>query len=259
MGYYIPMDNILLSKNRIVIKVGSSSIFDADTDEIRTDRIISIAKDIGWLRKELKKDVILMSSGALAVGKKHAANEGIEQENDQILGAIGQIDVSNAWAGALRTQGHVIGQLLLTPETAASSDIFKDTITKMLHKNVIPYINENIPIMDKFDNDGLSASIAKSANCDLLILLSDVDGVYTGNPMTDPSAKKIPVIDDVDEAIEKYGGEASSTVGTGGMITKLIAAKRMKDVGVKTIIASGEIDTPIRAINFGRNGTLIAN
>lgn len=251
------MENILSPKNRIVIKVGSSSIFDTNTGEIRNDRIKSIAKDISWLRKELKKDVLLMSSGALAVGKKHALEGGIPPKDDQTLGAIGQIDISNAWAGALRTQGLVMGQLLLTPEIAASSDIFKSTISKMLQKNVVPYINENIPIMDTYDNDGLSASVAKSAKCDLLILLSDVDGVYTDNPMTTPNAKKIAIIDNIDDAITKYGGGASSSVGTGGMITKLTAAKRMTDIGVETVIASGEIDNPIRAIAYGRNGTLV--
>lgn len=246
-------------KNRIVIKVGSSSIIDNKNQQIRRSQMKSIADDVSWLMKSLNKQVTLMSSGALAQGRiamKKMAMDDAAQKNQQILGAVGQVVVSSAWADAFREHDILIGQLLLTPESA-SSKIVKQTIEQMLKQGIVPYINENIPIMDEYDNDGLSAIIASQMKCDLLILLSDVDGVYNANPMTDKSTKKIKVINDIDEAIIKFGGGSASGVGTGGMLTKLNAAKAMSRIGIDTVIASGEMKNPIKAILSGDNGTLI--
>ncbi len=246
-----------LNHKKIVVKVGSSTIFDGETGKVRRDRINSIAADIKWLSTDLDSNVILMSSGALATGREILKKAEISPNNEQILGAIGQIDISTAWAAALKGQSLVMGQLLLTPDVIDKSDIAEATIKHMFQNGIIPYINENIPIMEHYDNDGLAANVAKKTGCDLLILLSDVDGVYTANPAINPAAQKIDIIDDIDTAISKYGGGALSAVGTGGMITKLTAARLLLNAGVRTIIASGELDNPIRAITNERNGTLI--
>lgn len=248
---------MISNQTRIVVKVGSSTIFDSVSGQIRQDRLVSIVKDIRWLTQDLDKDVVLMSSGALATGREKLKNSNLKVKSGQILGAVGQIDISYEWAKALKSENLIMGQLLLTPEALNKSSIVASTIEDMLQNNIIPYINENIPVMNEYDNDGLAAKIAQSANCDLLVLLSDVDGVYTANPMTDENAQKIDVIEDIDAAIEKYGGGASSGVGTGGMYTKLAAAKLLADQNTETIIGSGEIENPVRAIVDGSNGTLV--
>ena len=244
---------------RIVIKIGSSSIVNHDAKYLFTERMESIAEDISWLRKDLKHEVILMSSGALAWGRVCMAASGIEykhQENLQMAGACGQIGIAAAWASAFRKHSLVIGQLLLDHENS-SSTIVRDTIIKMQGCGMIPYINENIPTMEHYDNDALAAEVACQTGCDTLILLSDVDGVYSANPKTDSNAYLIPQIDDIDEALIKYAEKSSTNLGTGGMISKLKAAKTMSEIGVKTIIASGECLNPLREIINAQGGTTI--
>jgi len=223
-----------------------------------TQRFFDVATDIAWLRKHRNLEIILMSSGALAWGRVGLANQGIDPTDitPQIAGAIGQIGIAAAWATAFEKAGLLVGQYLLDAG-AGKSALVTSNIDIMLRKGIVPYINENIPIMDNYNNDGLSAEIAQALGCKTLILLSDIDGVYTANPTTNSDAKFIPTITNIDDAIQRFGGGATSTVGTGGMLTKLLAAKEMKTIGVETIIASGITPHPLRAVYNEGMGTRI--
>lgn len=244
--------------NRIVIKIGSSSIVDESNQRLFNDRISSIVEDIFWLREELNKDVILMSSGALSWGRvcMSGPKQDLIQNNQQLTGACGQIGISSAWASAVQKQGAILGQLLLTPENTSSPTIL-NTLNEMLTHGIIPYINENIPIMQQYDNDFLASEVARQLQCDTVILLSDVEGVYSANPKIDKTAYLINEIENIDEAIALFGGESSTNMGTGGMFTKLKAAKSLGAVGVDTIIGSGEVLNPIKSIINGKSGTII--
>lgn len=214
--------------NRIVVKVGSSSIVNEKSQSIYEERINSIVEDIRWLIRDQNKEVILMSSGALAWGRVCMAQAGYAggyQEQKWLSCACGQVGISAAWAASARKHGLILGQFLLTSESMRSTTLCS-TIDEMLKHDVLPYINENIPTMEEYDNDGLVAEVSRHLGCDTLILLSDVDGVYSKNPKVDPNADLIKDIHDIDEAIALFGGTTSTTLGTGGMITKLNAAKR---------------------------------
>lgn len=245
--------------NRVVVKVGSSSIINENSQSIIKNRMLSIAEDICWLTQDHNKQVILMSSGALAWGRVQMTAAGISKEcqkNQQIAGACGQIGVSASWEDSLRKYNLVTGQLLLAPRDL-SSDFVCNSILSMLKNNVVPYINENIPTFEQYDNDGLAAEVALKTNSDTLILLSDVAGVYSSNPKTDAAAQLIKEISNIDEALTRYGHETSTNLGTGGMATKLHAAKKVSKLGVNTIIASGECSNPLKEIFNGSSGTFI--
>lgn len=245
--------------HRIVIKIGSSCIVNERLQSIFEDRMDSIAEDISWLRIDKKIEVILMSSGALAWGRLCMSMAGHDencQDNQQLAGACGQVGIASAWAASIQKHEMLLGQLLLTPRDASSNTAIS-TIRTMLNQGVIPYINENIPTLEEYDNDNLAALVAHQLECDTLFLLSDVDGVYSANPKTDSNAVLINEINDVDSAISRFGGGSSSSLGTGGMMTKLLAAKCMSQIGVETIIGSGEQLNPIRAILSGSSGTVV--
>jgi len=249
------LDNI----SRILIKIGSSSIVDTNANTLFSERMCSITDDILWLSRECDKEVILMSSGALAWGRICMSLVNTPKEcmdNQQVSGACGQIGIAAGWAEAFQKKDAAIGQLLLVPEQVSSLTV-KNTILHMFEHGMVPYINENIPVMGEYDNDGLAARVAGDLNCDMLILLSDVDGVYSDNPATNPDAALIPEINDIDEAIIKFGGNAVSGIGTGGMLTKLKAAKATALVGVDTIIASGQVQNPLRFLCNGGNYTRV--
>lgn len=244
---------------RIVVKVGSSSIVDTNSETIFVDRLASIAEDISWLSRDMGKEVILMSSGALAWGRicMNAAKIGASyQDNPRIAGACGQVGIASAWSSSFRGQEMALGQLLLIPENVSLQAV-RTAILGMLGCGIVPYINENIPTLEAYDNDGLAAEVARQLDCDALILLSDVEGVYSSNPMTNPGAVLIPEINDIDEALRRFGGGASSGLGTGGMLTKLRAAKTMSAMGIETIIASGERLNPLKNLADGVSGTIV--
>ncbi|MEM9738668.1 MAG: hypothetical protein AAF829_02285 [Pseudomonadota bacterium] len=243
---------------RVIVKVGSSVLLKADQESLDTGQFAKIAKDIAWLKSEHGTEVMVMSSGALAAGRNALAADNKPEMciQDTVLGAVGQVEVSNAWRSAFRQSSLAIGQLLLSPETVANH-VVRECIESMFDLGIVPYANENIPTFTSYDNDGLAASLARAINCSCLVLLSDVEGVYTKNPSEFADAELVSQISDVDEAIHRFGGGSTSGVGTGGMLTKLKAAKLMHGIGAETIIASGRGRQPIRSIFIDQAGTRV--
>lgn len=237
--------DLLSQVKRIVIKVGSGVIFGQDGLDL--DVIGSLSRDICALLSQ-GYEVVLVSSGAVATGKGELGIVGRPPTIPlkQAAAAIGQSRLMRAWKDAFRPCGRCVGQVLLTRDDLANRRRFlnaRNTLMTLLEYGVVPVINENDTVVVEEirfgDNDNLSALTTSLAEADLLIILSDVNGLYDSNPKTNPSAQRFSVIERITEDIEKMAGGAGSVVGTGGMATKVEAAKRATLYGVGTIIVDG--------------------
>ena len=232
---------------RLVVKIGSSLLVD-DRDSVNRHWLHSLADDIAALRAR-GQQVIIVSSGAVAIGgkilginRRRARLEGL-----QAAAAAGQVELVHAYQEALGRHGIVAAQVLLTPDDTEVKRRFlnaRGTLEKLLEHDVVPVINENDTVAtDELrygDNDRLAARVAQTVMADLLILLSDVDGLYTGDPRHDASAELLEVVDDIGDRHMSMAGEASTETGSGGMRTKLQAARIATHAGCSTIIASGK-------------------
>ena len=242
---------------KIVIKIGSSSIIDEKTRKIKLKWLNSICKDIEVLNNENRK-IVIVSSGAIALGTKFiTSNKSLRKlEDKQAAAAIGQIELSNCWQQALKKNKIYSAQLLLTLNDSEIRRRYlnvRKTISS-LHKNkIVPIINENDTVATEEirygDNDRLAARVAQMIDADLLIMLSDVDGLYLESPLKNKQAKKIIDINKIDQLIEKAAGSQHSKLGSGGMATKVWAAKICMNSGCSTVIANGHIDYPLSSIN----------
>ncbi|MBY0406845.1 MAG: glutamate 5-kinase, partial [Rickettsiales bacterium] len=221
-------------------------------------------QDVAELRKE-GKHVIIVTSGAIALGRTQLGlkpGAKLLLEEKQAAAAIGQIELFSAWAHALAPHGLKAGQLLLTAEDSIDRRRYlnaRNTLSTLLELGAVPIINENDTVATteiRFgDNDRLSARITQIAGADLLILLSDIDGLYTANPATDKTARFIPEVTDITPEIESMAGGSASAVGTGGMVTKLAAAKIALSAGCHMLIARGNMQHPLRALAEGARHT----
>ena len=250
--------NILDNKNRIVIKVGSSLLVSAG--KVRAAWLKSLAEDILQL-KQLGKEVIIVSSGAIALGKGKLETKNIKLKlaEKQAAAAVGQIALMSHYQSCFAKLGLNVAQILITGDDAADRGRYlngRNTINTLLTNNIIPIVNENDTIAVEEikigDNDRLAARIAQIAVADLLILLSDIDGLYDKNPKTNQDAKFISLVKNIDKKIEEMAGGAVSDVGTGGMVTKIKAAKMAFHLGCDCIIASGLKNHPIAQIIDGQ-------
>jgi len=242
---------------KIVIKIGSSSIIDEKTGKVKIKWLNSLCKEIELLANENKK-IVIVSSGAIALGKKTISNHKVisRLEDKQAAAAIGQIELANCWQQALKKNKINSAQLLLTLDDSEIRRRYlnvRKTISS-LHKNkVIPIINENDTVATEEirygDNDRLAARVAQMVDADLLIMLSDVDGLYTQSPIKNKQAKKIININEINESIEKMAGSKHSKLGSGGMTTKIWAAKICMDSGCSTVIANGHKINTLSKIN----------
>ena len=239
---------LLKDPNKIVVKIGTSSLNDAKG---RFNK--SFAKDIARQVSILKskgKDVILVSSGAIGTGCE--ALEFKERPQSiplrQAAAAVGQSLLMNEWSLVFKEYGFKVAQILLTYDAFSDRKAYlnlRNSMSSLLELGVIPIINENDTICvheigETFgDNDTLSAMVSSKVEADLLILMTDIDGLYTKNPRKSKDAKKIPVVEEITPEIESYGGKAGDK-GTGGMKTKLEAAKIAQSSGCFMIIASSE-------------------
>lgn len=243
---------------RIVIKVGTSTLaYPSGRLNIRhTDNLVRAWCDI----QNSGVQLIIVSSAAtgLGVGKLH-----IEKPKDiitkQAAAAVGQCELMYIYDQLFRAYNHTVAQMLLTWEDFDHENRRKNlqnTLERLLELNVIPIINENDPVScEEYslgDNDTLAALVATCINADLVILMSDIDGLYTADPHKNPNAKLIPVVENITEEIEKLAGGAGSTLGTGGMYTKIMAAKKATSAGVDMIITNGSNDEVLYDIMEGR-------
>lgn len=262
--------DFLKDKKRIVVKIGSSSLMHSETgklDLLKIERLVRALVDI----KNSGKEVILVSSGAIAVGKTAI---GLHERPDELpvkqaCAAIGQAKLMMVYQKLFAEYGTIAAQVLLTkytmlnPVTRTNAE---NTFKELLHIGAIPVVNENdtvstyeIEQVQSFgDNDKLSALVASITEADLLILLSDIDGLYTDDPNKNPNAKFINVVDKIDEQLMNMGKNSSgSSVGTGGMSAKLVAAQIATYSGTDMVITNGNDVTNIsRIINGENTGTL---
>ncbi|MET3779940.1 glutamate 5-kinase [Brevundimonas sp. 1080] len=251
---------------RVVVKIGSSLLIDAATRQPTRDWLAAVASDLAALKAE-GREVIVVSSGSIALGRGRLPTLGARLEDKQAAASVGQSLLMAAWSGALDPHGLIAGQVLLTRDDTERRRRWlnaRATVEALLTHGVIPIVNENDTVATEEirygDNDRLAARTAQLARADLLILLSDVDGLYTADPRRDPNAAHLPLIETLSPDILAMGGGANADagVGTGGMATKLAAAQIARSAGCATLIASGQTLSPLSAIRDGARATLIA-
>ena len=232
---------------RIVIKVGTSTLA-YKTCHLNIRKVEELCKVISDI-KNAGNEVILVSSGAIAmgVGKLMLPTRPSDIPTKQACAAVGQCELMYKYDELFTKHNHTVGQILLTGDDFEHSDRlmnFSNTMRRLLELSVIPIINENDTIAtDEIvigDNDTLAAIVTKTVNADLLVLLSDIDGLYTSDPHKNPDAKLISKVENLTDEIMTLGGVSASNLGTGGMATKLKAAKICTSNGADMIIANGE-------------------
>jgi glutamate 5-kinase len=256
---------IFSKTRRIVIKVGSAVLTDSEQglDHVRIERITSDMASI--MNNGI--EVILVSSGAIAAG---LAKLGLKKTKNmplslkQASAAIGQPGLMWAYEKTFAAHGLKIAQVLLTREDLSNRTRFlnaRNTIQTLLDYGVVPVINENDTVsVDEIkfgDNDNLSSMVVHLADADLLVILSDIDGLYTTDPKVDPSAQLIPLVEKITAEVERGAGDAQTTVGTGGMRSKLLTAKKVAAYGVPMVIVNGTQSGVLRSLFDGKEvGTL---
>src|SRR6266850_3507587 len=246
---------------RIVVKVGSSLIIGAS--RVNEDWLAALADDIAWLHGD-KRDVLVVSSGAIALGRAvlKLADGPLKLEDSQAAAAVGQIALARTWSEALSRHGITAGQVLVTLQDTEERRRYlnaRSTIERLLEWRAIPVINENDTVATNEirygDNDRLAARVASMASADLLVLLSDVDGLYDAPPGINKGAKLVPLIERITPAIEAMAGAAGSELSRGGMATKIEAGKIATGAGTHMVIASGRVAHPLHAIAEGARCT----
>ena len=245
--------------SRVVVKVGSSLLVDRARGALKQEWLDALVADIAALH-ERGAHVLIVSSGAIALGRTIAGlHKGVlKLEDSQAAAAIGQIALARAWSQALHGHGIVAGQVLLTLYDTEERRRYlnaRETLGRLSAMRAIPVINENDTVATSEirygDNDRLAARVATMASADLLILLSDVAGLYDAPPKDDPKAKLIPIVERVTPAIEAMAGDAASELSRGGMRTKIEAARIATSAGTHMVIADGRVAHPIARVAAG--------
>ena len=261
----------LKDKKRIVIKIGSSSLQHKETGDLDYTKLDVLVREICNLRN-MGKDVVLVTSGAIAVGKKAVHIKKIEGNDEdhtiavkQACAAIGQARLMMTYQKIFAEYNQVAAQILMTKNTIVDNlnrYNATNTFRELLSMGVIPIVNENDTVatyeIEIGDNDTLSAIVATLVDADLLILLSDIDGLYTDDPRTNPNAEFIHQVDTLDEETMQMGKDSTgSSVGTGGMNTKMVAAKIATKSGIDMLIANSKDIKVIHRLVDGQDiGTL---
>ncbi len=254
--------NLLSRASRIVIKVGSS-LLAGEERKPRARWLATLAEDVAALRAE-GKHIIIVSSGAVALGRDRLCVGGrkLKLAEKQAAAACGQTALIEAWQAAFAPHKLHVAQVLLTLEDSDNRRRYlnaRDTLETLLAAGVIPVINENDTVATaelRFgDNDRLAARVAQMTGAEVLILLSDVDGLYTANPRTDKKAKHIPEVPAITPEIEAFAGGIGSDVGSGGMVTKIAAARIATASGCHLLVVLGLPEHPIAALSAGARHT----
>lgn len=261
---------ILKDKKRIVIKIGSSSLTHPETGALNLTKLEVLVREISDLHN-MGKDVIVVSSGAIAVGRRAAGlgHRPSETKEKQACAAIGQARLMMIYQKLFSEYNQPSAQILMTKNTMVNNINRKNaqnTFNELLSLGVIPIVNENDSIstyelqsLEKFgDNDTLSAVVAALIGADLLILMSDIDGLFTDDPNTNPEAEFIDTVEQLDDKLLNMGkGSTGSKVGTGGMATKLTAARIATAAGTDMVIANGgDFHNIHRIVEGDKCGTL---
>jgi glutamate 5-kinase len=256
----------LLSARRLVVKIGSALLVDAASGALRREWMAGVAEDLMAARAR-GVQVMAVSSGSVALGRRVLGlpRGPLPLEQAQAAAAVGQIRLAQGWQEALAPHGLIAAQVLLTLEDTRDRRRYlngRATLKTLLDLGAVPIINENDTVATdeiRFgDNDRLAARVALMAEADVLVLLSDVDGLYTGDPRGDPTARHLPRIARITPQIEAMGAGAGTDAGTGGMRTKLLAAKTATRGGCAMAICLGDMHRPLRALENGGRASWFA-
>lgn len=241
---------------RVVVKIGSSLLVDSAAGALKTDWLNGLCDDITALREQAK-EVIVVSSGAIALGRnllKLPAGP-LKLEEAQASAAVGQIHLAHAYEDAFRARGLVAAQVLVTLGDTEERRRYlnaRSTISTLLKLGAVPVVNENDTVATNEirygDNDRLAARVASMVSADCLVLLSDVDGFYTAPPGSSADATRLDEIPEITAEIEAMAGDAGSELSRGGMVTKIEAAKIAVQAGTHMVIASGKVMNPLSAL-----------
>ena len=251
----------IAAAKRIVVKIGSILLVDGDTGRLHRDWLESLGKDIAAWRAR-GQEIILVSSGAIALGRRYL---GLKQgelclEEKQAAAAAGMVRLSHAYQETLGEHDLNVAQILLTLDDSENRRRYlnaRSTINTLLDVGAVPLINENDTVATdeiRFgDNDRLAARVAVMVSADLLLLLSDIDGLYTVDPAEDKNAVLVPEITEITPEIEAMAGKAVASDSSGGMPTKLAAAKQCLSAGCQMVICEGRTTSPLSALEQGAN------
>ncbi|MGP9790148.1 glutamate 5-kinase [Roseinatronobacter sp. NSM] len=254
----------LSQARRVVVKIGSALL--VEQGSLRAAWLHALAQDVAALRAR-GADVVVVSSGSIALGRGALGLPGgvLALEQSQAAASVGQIQLARAYEEALAPHGITAGQVLLTLEDTHDRRRYlnsRATLSTLLGLGVVPIVNENDTIAtDEIrygDNDRLAAQVAVTIGADVLVLLSDVDGLYTSNPQTDPTARRFDFVDTISPEIEAMAGDPVSGLSKGGMKTKVMAAKTATAAGCAMIIAAGAAMHALDGVLKGANATVFA-
>jgi glutamate 5-kinase len=253
----------LAAARRLIVKIGSALLVDDASGDIRRAWLAALVEDIARCRAR-RQEVLIVSSGAIAVGRRHLglAGRALKLEEKQAAAATGQIRLAHAYQEALAKHGLTVAQILLTREDTEERRRHlnaRATLEQLLALGAVPVINENDTVATaeiRFgDNDRLAARVAQMISADTLVLLSDVDGLYTADPRKGSDARHLPEVREITAEIEAMGGEAPAGYSSGGMVTKLVAARIAMAAGCRMVIARGDPLHPLTAIEKGARAT----
>ncbi len=249
----------LAGAGRVVVKIGSSLLVERESGRLNRAWLESVADELGRMRRR-GQQVLVVSSGAIALGRRHLGlgRDQRRLEDHQAAAAAGQILLAHAWQDLLEARDTKIGQVLLTLDDTESRRRYlnaRSTLETLLRLGVIPIINENDTVATQEirygDNDRLGARVAEMTSADVLVLLSDVDGLYDADPTRNPQARLVAQVREITPAVEALAGASGTEFGSGGMVTKLVAARICMNAGCATVIASGRRLSPLAAIEAG--------
>lgn len=256
----------LQGSQRLVIKIGSALLAD-DDGNLQTEWIDALAADAAELQRA-GTEILIVSSGAIAVGRRILGlargprNRALRLEESQAAAATGQVRLAHAWQGALARYGVLVAQILLTIEDTENRRRYlnaRSTIATLLKLGVIPVINENDTVATEEirfgDNDRLAARVAQMVSADTCVILSDIDGLYTADPAHDTGATHIAEVHAITPEIEAMAGATSNEDGSGGMVTKIEAARIALQAGCRLAIGDGRIGRPLKAFAAGATCT----
>ncbi|MGD1924132.1 MAG: glutamate 5-kinase [Paracoccaceae bacterium] len=253
----------LATASRLVVKIGSALLVAPETGVLRRDWLAALAEDVADLKRD-GRHVVIVSSGAIALGRRvlDFGPGGLSLEQSQAAAAIGQTRLVQAWEQALSAHGIMAAQVLLTLEDTERRRRYlngRATLAALLNVGAVPVVNENDTVAtDEIrygDNDRLAARVALMADADTLILLSDIDGLYTANPREDTSARHIAEVAEITPEIEAMAGGTGTSGAKGGMKTKLQAAQIAMQGGCAMIVTRGETWNPLAALRNGARST----
>ncbi len=262
-AHAVPVRANIANARRLIVKIGSALLVDPATLELRRTWLAALADDIARCRQR-GQEVLVVASGAIAIGRVRLGLglRALALEEKQAAAAVGQIQLAHLFQDALSGHGITVAQVLLTlDDTEARRRHLngRATLAQLLSFGVVPVINENDTVATteiRFgDNDRLAARVAQMASADTLVLLSDIDGLYTGDPRSDPDARHLPEVPELTPDIEAMAAPAVPGMSSGGMVTKLAAARIAMAAGCRMVIAQGKVEHPLAAIEAGARCT----